>query len=174
MLGFVGQVVAWMAILTITTMVVVIVVIPRIAGAEPYTVLTTSMRPTLPPGTLVVVEPADPDSIGIGSVITYQISSGKHAVVTHRVVAMSWDRDGKPIWRTQGDANGAVDEGWVRAVQLKGVVWYSVPYLGWVNTLLTGEQRRLVSYVVAGTLLLYAGGMWSGAYRDHRRKRGRT
>lgn len=170
-LRFLTQVVAWMVILGLLAMITVIVVIPRIVSAAPYTILTGSMRPTLPPGTLVVARPVDPTSIGIGTVITYQIESGKPEVVTHRVVAISWDRSGNPVWRTQGDANGAVDEGWIRPVQVKGALWYSVPYLGRANLLLGNGQRRVLSYLVAGLLLLYAVNTWAGAYRHRRHLR---
>ena len=46
--------------------------------------LTSSMEPGLPPGTLVIVKPIDPVDVRIGTVITYQLESGKPTVVTHR------------------------------------------------------------------------------------------
>src|SRR5690606_27056120 len=49
-LGFVVQVVTWAVILVLLAMLTVTVLVPRIAGATPYTVLTGSMQPHLPPG----------------------------------------------------------------------------------------------------------------------------
>ncbi len=82
--------------LCLAAVIAVAVVVPRLAGARPYVVLTGSMRPGMPPGTLVVVRPVDPRSIGVGDVITYQVASGEPDVVTHRVVAQGLDRRGRP------------------------------------------------------------------------------
>lgn len=170
-LGWVGQVLAWLVILVVVAVLAVAVVIPRIAGATPYTVLTGSMQPELPPGTLVVVKPVEPEDISVGSVITYQLESGKAAVVTHRVVAQGFNGKGELQFRTQGDANDVPDEEWVRPVQIKGEEWYSVPLLGHVNNWLTGEERQVAVYVVAALLLGYAGFMVTSAARDRLRKR---
>lgn len=169
-LGWLGQLLAWMVILAVAATLAVAVGIPRAAGATPYTVLTGSMRPELPPGTLVVVRPAQADDIAIGDVITYQLESAKPAVVTHRVVAVAPAEDGSTLFQTQGDANDAPDERWVAPVQIRGEEWYSVPHLGHLNTMLTGEERQMVVYAVAVLLLGYAGAMLAGSVRDRRRR----
>ncbi|KRF11494.1 S26 family signal peptidase [Nocardioides sp. Soil797] len=168
-LGWLGQVLAWLVILCVVAILVVAVLIPRIAGATPYTILTGSMRPEMPPGTLVVVKPTDVDDIGVGSVITYQLESGKPTVVTHRVVAQGVNGKGELQFQTQGDANNTPDEKWVKPVQIKGEKWYSVPYLGYVNNVLTGKERQMAVYVVAALLLGYAAFMFTGSMRDRRR-----
>lgn len=161
-----------MVILGAGVAVAVAVVVPRLAGATPYAVLTGSMQPGLPPGSLVVVRPVDPSDVAVGSVITFQRESGSPVVVTHRVVAQGYDGRGQVVLRTQGDANNAPDSGWVLPIQLKGEKWYSVPYLGYVNGVLSGTQRQGLVYVVAGLLLGYAMWMWVGAARDHTRRVG--
>lgn len=170
-LGFVRLVLAWFVILVAGGVLAVAVVVPRLAGATPYDVQTGSMRPGLPPGTLVVVRPVAADEIGIGSVITYQLESGKPAVATHRVTALGINNvSGERTFRTKGDANDGVDPEPVRPVQVKGEVWYAVPYVGRVNDLITGPPQLPLLVVVAG-LLAYAGWMFAGAARDRRRDR---
>lgn len=169
-MGWVGRVLAWMVILGIGSIVMIAVLIPRIAGATPYVVLTGSMRPAMPPGTLVVVKPVKGEDVAIGDVVTYQLKSGEPTVVTHRVVAMN-SFQGKPIFQTQGDANNAPDEKWVRQVQIRGVAWYAVPYLGYVTSAITGEQRRIALVVVVTFLLGYAGYMFVSAGRDRANRR---
>ncbi len=39
---------------------------------------------------------------------------------------------------------------------MQGRVWYSLPYLGWVNNAVGGDLRTTLVPVVAGALLLYA------------------
>jgi signal peptidase len=169
-LGWLGQLLAWMVILAVTALLVVTVGIPRATGSTPYAVLTGSMRPELPPGSLVVVTPTDASGIGVGDVITYQLESGKPQVVTHRVVAVAPAEDGTTMFQAQGDANDVADERWVAEVQIKGVEWYSLPYLGHLHTLLTGKERQMIVYGVAVLLLGYAGAMFAGSLRDRRRR----
>ncbi|RYJ02767.1 MAG: signal peptidase I, partial [Actinomycetales bacterium] len=66
----------WVLLLGFVAMLVVSVLVPRLAGATPYTVLTGSMRPTMPPGTLVVAKPVDPEALEVGDVVTVQLRSG--------------------------------------------------------------------------------------------------
>lgn len=166
-----SAVVTWLVILVAVAAVVVAVLVPRLGGATPYTVLTGSMRPHLPPGTLVVVKPVPVEEIRAGDVITYQLESGQPTVVTHRVVAQGVRADGEVVLQTQGDANNAPDAEWVRPVQVRGRLWYAVPHLGRVNTLLTGSQHQAVVYVVGGGLAGYAAFMFASALRDRRRER---
>ena len=175
-MGWVGRVLAWMVILGIGAIIAIAVLIPRIAGATPYVVLTGSMRPTMPPGTMVVVKPVKSGDVGIGDVVTYQLKSGEPTVVTHRVVGMGTFR-GEPIFRTQGDANNVADEKWVRQVQIKGAKWYAVPYLGYVTSAISGEQRQYALIAVVTFLLGYAVFMFGSAARDRhaaRRTQGST
>lgn len=162
------QVLVWSALLGLAAVLVIAVLVPRISGATPYVITTGSMRPDLPPGTMVVVRPVDAESIGIGSVITYQLNSGESAVATHRVVATSLDGRGERSWQTQGDANQAADPDPVRPVQVKGEVWYAVPYLGHVSGLLSPERRGRLVQGVAVVLAGYAALMFLGAVRERR------
>ena len=52
--GWLARTAAWFVILGIGAVVTVAVLVPRIGGGTPYVVLTGSMRPHMPPGTLVV------------------------------------------------------------------------------------------------------------------------
>lgn len=147
------------------------VVVPRIGGATGYTVLTGSMRPDLPPGTLAVVRPTDPKTIEVGTVITYQLRSNEPDVVTHRVVATGVAEDGARVFRTRGDANTGRDPGWVKPVQVRGTLWYSIPYLGYVNSALSPLHRQQIVYGLAIPLLGYALFLFLIAAREQRRAR---
>jgi signal peptidase len=164
--AFALRTISWAVIGAAAVLLAVALALPRLAGAHPYTILTGSMRPSLPPGTLVVTRPADPEDVGVGSVITYQLRSGEPAVVTHRVVAQGVDGSGQFVYWTKGDANSAVDAEPVLPVQVRGKLWYSVPYVGYVSQLLSGEQRQLLLDVLIGGLLMYAGSMFAGAVKD--------
>ncbi|GAB4004781.1 signal peptidase I [Nocardioides ultimimeridianus] len=169
-LGWLGQVFAWLVILGVVVALAVAVFVPRLAGATPYTVLTGSMRPHYPPGTLVVVKPTDTDDLQTGDVATYQITSGEPEVATHRILAVGVNLSGDRVFTFKGDANDAPDPRPVLPVQIKGKLWYAVPYLGYLNNALSGGQRQIAVWVVSALLIGYAAFMFVGAMRDRRRR----
>ena len=160
-----SAVLAWAVVLACLGALAVAVALPRIVGGTPFTILTSSMEPHLPPGTLVVDRPVRPEEIGVGDVVTYQLVSGEPDVVTHRVVEVSQSLVGDLTFRTQGDANDATDPSPVLPEQVRGRLWYSVPELGRVNLLLTGAQRQDLVDVAAAGLGLYALVMFGVAVR---------
>jgi len=151
-----------------------VILIPAVSGSTPMTILTGSMQPTYPPGTLIIVQPIEPDAIVIGDPITYQIESGKPEVVTHRVVAIS--ATGSQLsFTTQGDNNAVADTNPVLPVQVRGKVWYAVPYIGYVNTIVNGDNRSWIVPLSAVALFAYAGwmfasGIWTAARRRRRQR----
>lgn len=150
---------------------VLVIVVPAATGSTPMTVLTNSMVPNYPPGTLIIVQPVDAQDIRLGDAITYQIESGKADVVTHRVIAISNSSDGSVNFTTQGDNNGSADPAPVQPVQIKGKVWYSVPWIGYVNTMVNGTNRGWIVPVLATGLFLYAGYMVASGLAGAAKKR---
>ena len=167
-LGWAWRVTTWTVLLAALAALALVVVVPRLAGATPYTVLTGSMKPGMAPGTLIVVKPVPPEEIGVGTVITYQLESEQPTVVTHRVVSQGIDDEGEPVFQAQGDANTVPDRAWVRPVQIRGEEWYAVPYLGYVSNLLTGKERRMGIYLVAALLFGYAIVLLGSGRRERR------
>ena len=162
------RVLAWMVLLAVVAVIALAVVLPRATGARPYVVLTGSMRPQLPPGTLVVVRPVPTSELAAGRVVTYQLRSGEPEVVTHRIVALGYDGQGRRVFRTQGDANRAPDTAWVHPEQILGERWYSLPWVGHVSVLLEPDQRELVSKVIGWGLAGYALWAFVGVVRARR------
>ncbi|MFV0253189.1 MAG: signal peptidase I [Beutenbergiaceae bacterium] len=163
--------VSWLVLAAASLALVAGVFVPVFAGAKPYTVLTGSMSPGLPPGTLVVVKPVPFDDIVVGDVITYQLRSGEPEVATHRVVGYAVSMTGEPQLVTRGDANSAVDPAPVLPVQVRGRVWYAIPYLGLVGTILPAGVRQAGTYLLAGLLAGYATFMFISAVRDRLKRR---
>jgi signal peptidase len=135
------------------------IVIPALVGGTALTVLTQSMEPKFPPGTLIIIRPTPIDQIKIGDVLTYQIKSNEPAVVSHRVISRSVDTKGRTTLITKGDNNDLPDASPVQKVQIKGTLWYSIPWLGYVNNLVGGQGRTLLIPLVAIALFVYAGYM---------------
>jgi signal peptidase len=80
---------------------------PRTGRYRTLTMLTGSMSPRIPPGSLVVVVPQRTDRVRAGDVIVFNAPDDGR-VVTHRVVEVV-DDGGSVVLRTKGDANMAAD-----------------------------------------------------------------
>ncbi|WP_313810723.1 signal peptidase I [Glutamicibacter sp.] len=166
---WIGQIVSWLALFVVVLLIAVMIVVPKIGGAATYTVLTGSMRPTYPPGEFIVVKPVPFDQIQSGDVVTYQLESGKPAVVTHRVVGIDVKVDGSKRLIARGDANN-VDDAPVQSEQVRGRLWYSLPWLGYLNSALTGQQRTWLTWTAVIGLSAYSLVMFTGAIRDRRKQ----
>lgn len=168
-LGWCGEVLSWLIILGITAIIAVSVIIPRMFGATPYVILTGSMQPEMAPGTLVVARPVDPEELGTGNVVTYQLNSGDPTVVTHRVTQVGLSSTGEYRFTTQGDANNAPDAKPVQPVQIMGERWYYVPYLGYITNAVGAGQRQAFTLLAVFGLFGYAVWMFVSAALDRRR-----
>lgn len=160
-------------IVLVAALAVVVIVVPKVTGSVPLSVLTQSMEPSLPPGTLLVVRPVPVDDIRIGDVVTYQITSGQPAVVSHRVVGVTTSSTGERTFVLKGDANDLADGAPVTAPQIRGVLWYSLPGLGVVNQAVNGSRSWLVP-TMAAILLVYGVlmvAMGTGSAVQRRRRR---
>jgi len=166
-----GKAFALLAAGLVVIVLALAVVVPKLGGATSYTILTGSMRPHMPPGTLVVVKPVNPDQIRVGDVLTYQIESGKKAVATHRVERVNLTFDGKYTFIMKGDANQVADLSPVRPEQIKGKRWYAVAYLAYPSLLVGGDIREVVVMGAVVVLLGYALFSFGGAARDFRTSR---
>lgn len=167
--GWLAQVLCWVLLLASVLVLVSAVLVPRLTGSTPYTIATGSMEPTMPPGTLVVVKPADTDKLQAGDVITYQLKSGEAEVVTHRIIGLGTSLEGETFFRTQGDANNTADKLLVKPVQVRGEAWYKLPFVGYVAQGLTSDQRYITNYVLAGLLTAYALWQFLCFYRERRK-----
>jgi signal peptidase len=147
-----------------------LIVVPKATGSRPLTVLTGSMTPTYMPGDVVIVRPADADNLQIGDVVTFQAVSDDPRLTTHRIKSVVLTGEGRR-YVTQGDANGAADPEPITPEQVRGTVWYSVPYVGYAATWVAGGTLRTLIDVAAGGLLLYGGYLVVTGAMDRRRRR---
>ncbi|MEL7977240.1 signal peptidase I [Isoptericola sp. F-RaC21] len=148
-----------------------VIVVPKLVGGIPLTILSGSMEPNLPVGSLAVVRPVDAAEIRIGDILTYLPNPDDPTAITHRVIAVDHHQDDTRTFTVQGDANATADDP-VQEYQVRGRVWYAVPWLGYVNATVNGEHRAVAVYVVAGVFFLWAVSLWWRAWRGRRASAG--
>lgn len=149
----VGQALGLAAVALSVLLLVGLALGPRTGIYRTVTVLTSSMRPSMPEGSVILQTPVDPGKVRVGDVITYRIPVEDHRVVTHRVVQLL-ERGRHPVVRTKGDAVGSVDP-WVARLTGEKVwrVRASVPKLGYALEALRRPEARRVTLVVVPLLL---------------------
>ena len=140
-----------LTVVAIAGFVAVLVIIPRMQGGAALNVLTGSMTPTIPAGSIVVVTPIDPDAIKPGDVITYQMAPGVAEYVTHRVVRVQHKTQPKSFL-TKGDANPGFDDP-VPAGAVRGKVTFNMPYVGTASEFVR-SRAGLVTIAFVPVLLL--------------------
>ena len=163
----------WSFITTVLTTVFVIgaflLIGVRVLGFEPYVVLSGSMTPKYPVGSLVYVEKTDPNEIEPGKVITYVFDESV-TVVTHRVVEV--DRENRCFY-TKGDANQDRDGKSVSYENVIGVVKFSIPYLGYVSHYLkspVGRVNMIVLCILMGVSIFLSSSEEKEPKKGSRRK----
>ena len=171
---FLGTALSAAVLLLVVGLGLALVVIPKATGSTPLTVLTSSMEPGLSPGTVVIVRPVDANALHIGDVVTYQMVSGDAKVVTHRILSIVSNSEGSRSFIVQGDHNSAPDDDPVLAEQIQGRLWYAVPFVGYVNNVITGANRAWIIPVVTVALFGYACFMVAGVMLDRRKTRKRA
>lgn len=167
---FIATVVGVVMLGTVIVAGAALLAVPKATGSRPLTVLTGSMQPVLDPGDVVVVRPADAESLQIGDVITFQAKSGNPELTTHRITSVLITNEGRQ-YVTRGDANGADDPVPVKPEQVRGTVWYSVPYVGYVAVWASGTKVRTVVDLAALALILYGGYLVAAGALDPRRSK---
>jgi signal peptidase I len=121
-------------------------------GWQLQTVLSGSMQPTYPVGSLLVVGQIDAAAVEPGMALVFEDPTQPGRIVTHRVVGVA-PGETLQFW-TQGDANTARDAAPVPARLVRGHVLWQVPQLGRVMEWLQWPRSFVVLVLVPGALLL--------------------
>lgn len=129
--------------------------ISRMFGHPILTVLSGSMTPTFRPGDLVVddpITPAQSQRLTPGDVITFHVTGSSEELITHRIVAVRTDPDGRVAYQTKGDANNVVDEEVVAPSQVVATYSHRVPLGGYI---LRAVRTKAVFFAVVLLPFLY-------------------
>lgn len=109
---------------------------------QPIAIVSNSMIPEFQRGDAVVIEKATEkgrQNLQVGDIIQYQTSS---KTIVHRIAYITKDENGKKRYITKGDNNNANDVDPVADSQIKGVVKFTVPKVGYPSVWLYDFFQR--------------------------------
>lgn len=143
------------------------VTIPRMMGYEMYNIVSGSMEPEIPVGSIIYVKYTEPSQIEEGDVIAF-VSSG--SVVSHRVVA-NYNLESK--FSTKGDANEEEDFEEIPYAAVLGRVEKHYPYVGALLQIYSTQIGKIYALIFAacGAMLnILAGQLRNRSRRELTRK----
>lgn len=119
------------ALVALVVLLAVVLVGVRLFGLRTYAVMSGSMEPTYPTGSLLYVKKVDPAELKVGDSITFMLD--EDTVATHRIIEILPDEEEKDVirFRTQGDANDTPDGTPVHCKNVIGKPVFAIPYLGY-------------------------------------------
>lgn len=124
---------------TTAILATIIILVSGIFKIYAMAIASPSMVPNINKGDAVIVEKLSNEEISnleIGDIIAYEYDQ---KIIVHRIVSIN-KKSNKYIFQTQGDNNDDVDSYDVNQSQIKGVVRYKIPFIGypsvWLNELL--------------------------------------
>ena len=133
-----------------------VLLIPRAFGLREYTVVSASMEPALPVGSLLFVEEAAPETLEPGEIVAFASGTDPDTVITHRLTE---NREEDRELVTRGDANEREDLSPVPYDRVIGRVARSVPGIGTAVSAL----RTVPGILTAAGLLAAGTALWSAA-----------
>lgn len=136
--------------------------VPQYLGYQIYDVVSGSMEPTIPVGSIIYVKETEPSTIKKGDIIAFQ--SGD-SIVMHRVV------DNKVVegtYTTKGDANNTEDINEVPYSSLIGVVTRHIPIMGQLLILFGSTFGRIcmICFAACGAILNILSARFQDAIED--------
>jgi signal peptidase I len=144
-----------------------LMLLPALFGLERYVITGDSMEGTHDRGSIVFSEVVPVEDLRVGDVITYEPppSAGSDGFVTHRILSIRDQGEGRPVLRTKGDANESADPWRFRLPgeeQARAVA--GVPYVGYIFGALGVRELRMA--LIGVPALLLAAGLLVGLWRQ--------
>lgn len=127
----------------------------RIFGIQVFGVLTGSMEPSYPTGSLIYVKDVEPSKLRVNDVITFSISP--NVIATHRIVEIVPDENNPSVvrYRTKGDANNDVDASLVSANNIIGKALFAIPQMGYLASYIQQPPGIYVAILVCGLVIAF-------------------
>jgi signal peptidase len=156
LLNFLGTLILIIAIIACLGLTV-----PKFAGIDQYVVISGSMEPAIPVGSMVYSAQTEPSTLQQGDIIVFYANETGSTPVTHRVVENRIS-EGEII--TKGDANEQNDISPITYANVLGKMVLHVPMLGYIAAPMATLMGKIamVCVILAAYLLTVVGSRLSG------------
>lgn len=133
---------------------VLLLVAPRVFGVHVFTVLSGSMEPAYPVGSMIYVKSVDPFQLKEGDVISFLLD--ENTIATHRITGIVPDEEDESVirFRTKGDANDAEDGSLVHCRNVVGTPIFTIPKLGYFADYIQHPPGMYIAVSAAAIVLL--------------------
>ena len=125
--------------------------VPKVIGYQMYTVISGSMEPSIPTGSLVYIKGMEPQDVVDGDVIAFYGGHDSNAIITHRVVK---NRVVMGEFITKGDANDKEDMNPIPYSNFLGRVELSLPVVGGLAQMLTSLEGKIAAATLIGLAVI--------------------
>lgn len=142
------------AMLLILVTVCLPLTVPRAMGYELYTVISGSMEPSIPVGSLVYIRGEKPENVKKEDVIAFYGAKDSNAIITHRVVE---NRVVMGEFITKGDANKTNDMNPIPYENFIGKVVLDIPAIGYAAQMITSPEGKIAAGAVIFAALALQG-----------------
>lgn len=148
----------WNIVTTVLVVVVVLLAVAlvgvRVVGLQTYAVVSGSMEPDYPVGSLLYVKSVDYKQLEVGDVITFMID--EDTVATHRIIEIIPDDEDPEVlrFRTKGDNNQVEDGTPVHYKNIIGTPVFCIPKLGYFANYIQNPPGMYLAIGGAAILLI--------------------
>lgn len=143
------RIIYWTTVICLV-LAILLIAIPKLFGAQFRAVISGSMEPEIPVGSLIVTTPKHFEDIAIGYDITYVMDEDL-TVVTHRVIKINNEKE---TFITKGIANNIADGKSVRYENVMGTVRYCIPVIGYVFKLMDTMSGKIIAFIVIVSFMM--------------------
>lgn len=150
----------WNALSILVVIIVVVLAMliagVRVFGITPLMVLTESMKPNYPAGSMIYIKDMDAKELKKGDPITFSFNEDGD-LATHRIVDIRESKDlpGTLEFQTKGDANEHVDGKWINERDVEGKLLFGIPGFGFFADYIQHPPGLYVAIALGGLLILF-------------------
>ena len=144
----VKNIVFWLATLLVLV-AIVFIALPLLGGLEYRTIISGSMEPEIPVGSLVIIEKVKDEDIKIGDVVTFYLSG--ETTVTHKVVGYDLSQD---ALITHGVANDEGTNEYTPFDNVLGRVVFTVPWIGRLFLFVSTTRGKIIAATIIVVLYI--------------------
>ena len=124
-------------------------------GYRIYTIISGSMIPTYDVGDTLLIKEMTSDNIEIGDAVTYLGEGGEYngKIITHQVVDIEFDENGKYLFHTKGIANN-IEDPIVTQDQVLGKVIYKFFFLTILGKITTSLPLLFICVIIPLAIII--------------------